>query len=143
MVFTFFIVIELFKSPHIVLIRVFIITETRDFLLTRNGANNLMRVEVGTISHTLKTDFIFETDFVTSFFVSNSRRDNNPSTLFTRRTFYGKDLFLRENKFLLVLFLSPKTYLLLERSTIVSLFNGSEITTGSNMLERNVVAKRI
>lgn len=86
------ILIELFDNPDIVFIRVFIITETRDFLLTGNRALNIVRVKVGAVRNVLETNLVLETDFVTRLFVGNLRRDNNPGAVFVRITFDSENL---------------------------------------------------
>lgn len=109
------ILIVLFNSPDIVFISRVIIAETRNFLLTRDRAYNLMRVKVGTVGNVLKTDAILETNLITCFLFSNSRRKDNPCAFFVRRSFGGINLNMKRVRTPSVSFSTPlKTYLLLE-----------------------------
>lgn len=109
--------VKLKNLPDIVLIRLIIVTETADFLLTRSRALNFMRVQVGTSRNVLETNFILETDFVSGLFLSYARRKDNPSAFIAQKLLGGEDLLLLRTRF------------------IVFITLGSEETTSCNMLK--------
>lgn len=86
------ILVILFNHPDIIFISILIITETRNFLLTRDGTFNLMRVEVSTISNVLETNLILESNFITSLFFSYSGRKNDPGAVIIGRSLSSEDL---------------------------------------------------
>jgi hypothetical protein len=77
----------LFNNPNVILVRIFIITITRDFLLLTDRTGFLMRVSVGTSRNVPETNLILETNFATNFLFSYLRRENNPGSVITGKTF--------------------------------------------------------
>lgn len=75
--------VKLKNFPDIILIRLIIVTETADFLLTRDRALYFVRVQVGTSRNVLETDLILETNFVSGLFICFARRKDNPGAFVT------------------------------------------------------------
>lgn len=88
----FIVFIILKNNPDVVFIRVFVITETRNFLLFSDRARDLMRMQVSTSGDVLETKLILETDFIATFLFSYLRWKNNPGTFVTRITFDSESL---------------------------------------------------